>query len=423
MASQRFHGWTACVRKNVVHHSEINTEHGWFSWKGRGLFATVKSLLIHGGKSGRGLRLALPCLAALLACTAAKTPSSFQRTSPNGQTLFEVGLKRGLPDGVGTTHHLNGVIANKGPYESGKRHGLFQFWNDEGLWLRQEFYISGHLGWTSTEFGELSPTEAEIVDEIAAKQLAGEKTSPGPKHSWIDEYIPPPPRTRFISGLEGHGSFAQATIGRGSNTPSSEAQRLSARGSLAKGRLGASVAFVVARYADNANSAWAKPVAETQISYLLPHWTGMFIARAGFVFPLGNDSNKAALAGGASAHQSPNDVIYVVPSTLATRGSISWFGGSEYVRTQIDLGIDVGFGGYGSGYHPIFHANGVAGIGARGLLVAAEVSSAIGLSDTIASTVLSGFALYGTLRKHTIGVFAGRGDSRNVVRLRVARDF
>jgi len=357
------------------------------------------------------------------ACTPAKTPSSFRRTSPTGQTLFEVGLKNGLPEGVGTANHSNGTKANRGPYQAGMRHGLFDYWDDQGTWLKQEFYLFGHLGWTSTERTEDPPKEALMVDAIAAKQLAGERTSPGASHSWIDEYIPPPPRTRFITGLDGHGSFAQATLGRGSGVPSSSAQRLNARGSLAKGRLGASMGLVVARYSDATNSSWAKPIAEPQVSYLLPHHSGTFIVRAGIVVPLGNDTNKAALAGAASVVQSPNEAIYIMPSVLAPRGSISWFGGSEYVRTQIDFGIDVGLFGYDTGIHPIVHVNGAVGLGAKGFLVGGEVSTAIAWTDTMKNMVLSGVALYGTFRNSTYGAFLGRGDQSNVFRLRVAHDF
>ncbi len=231
------------------------------------------------------------------------------------------------------------------------------------------------------------------------------------------------PKTRFLNGLPAHGSYMQVTLGTGSSVPDASAQRLSLRGSYAKGDTGASVAITLARFDDDILSAWAKPVIDAQVSTLIPYSRGTFVARAGVVLPLGNDHNLAALAGAASIVQAPNDAIYVLPSTVATRGSLSWYGENDFVISQLDFGIDVALFGYPDGVHPIVHANGALGIGAKGYFVGAEGSTALAWTGTLSDVHVIGGAIYGTIRETTIGLFAGQQDNATIVRLRTTYDF
>lgn len=240
-----------------------------------------------------------------------------------------------------------------------------------------------------------------------------------------EEALPEPPSTQFFNGLPAHGSYLQLTVGSGSSVPDSSASRTSLRASYVDGLLGASIAIVVSRFDSELVSAWGKPVADLQVSYLLPQHagSGTVVARAGAVFPLGNDNNKSALAGAASVVQDPKDTIYVLPSTLAARGSLSWFHASKYTITQIDLGIDLGLFGYPDKVHPVILANGALGLGTKGYFAGIEGSTALGWTGGVNDVVLVGAALHGSVGDTTIGFFAGKQDNGIVLRGRVSYDY
>lgn len=330
-------------------------------------------------------------------------------------------MRNGLPDGRATAYHPNGTIENQGPYKAGNKNGLFHYWNDQGMWLKQELYLEDTLRWSSTD-QSLSPPEGLVLESPANKTGRSLET-PVARKSQSGEALPTPPSTRFLNGLPSHGSFAQLSLGSGSAIPDSSAQRLKVQGSYADGQLGGSIAIAVARFDDDFTSAWGRPVADLQVSYLIPWSTGVFLARAGVVLPLGNDTNRAALATAAGVVQAPNDVVYALPSTLGTRSSLSWFGSSEYVFSQIDFGVDMGLFGYSPGVHPVFHANAALGLGLKRLFVAAEGSTAIGWTGSASDIGVAGAALYASAFDSTIGVFVGTQDDRLVFRGRVAYDF
>lgn len=316
-----------------------------------------------------------------------------------------------------TTYHDNGAVDYQGTFKAGSRHGLFHFWNDQGVWLKQELYVDATLLWASTNRDYVPP------NKLLAQLTSASETEPTQPSFTSRASSLTAPESRFLNSLPGHGSFVQLSLGSGSEVPYSSAQRLGIRGSYADGRLGGSVALTVARFQDDYVTAWAKPVADLHASYLLPHTTGIFVARAGVVVPIGNDNNRSALAGASAVVQSPNEAIYVLPSTLATRGSLSWYGTSKYVVSQIDLGLDLGFFGYPDGVHPIVHANAAIGVGAKGFILAAEGATALAWTRSLNDVVLFGGALYGRVFDTTVGIFAGKSDETEVVRMRIAHDF
>ena len=139
--------------------------------------------------------------------------------------------------------------------------------------------------------------------------------------------------------------------------------------------------------------------------------------------PVGNDNNMSALAAAAGVVQAPNDAIYVLPSTVATRGSLSWFASSEYAIAQIDLGVDLGLFGYPHGVHPIVHANANLGLGTKGFFVGPEASTALAWTGAMSDLVVSGFAAYGTAFGGRAGVFAGKQEGSYVFRGSVSYDY
>ncbi|MCP4445276.1 MAG: hypothetical protein GY811_08030 [Myxococcales bacterium] len=387
----------------------------------------------------RRLLLSLVGTTSVLACATGGHVSTFKRTYAGGQVLFEMEMKDGVPEGRATAYHPNGTVRHQGNYKSGNRDGLFHYWDDKGGWLKQELFASDKLVWASrvrADYPSESLLEAEVpvavsklssaqrtattaIEELQSAKLAGHSS---PASVDVESSVPGTSNTRFLNGLPAHGSFVQLSIGRGSSVSHSSAQRIGARGSLARGRLGGSFALTATRFDDEFVTAFGKPVADLQVSYLLPYHTGNFVARTGVVVPLGNDSNKSALAGAASVVQAPNDAIYVLPSNVAMRGSLSWLFTSEHVISQIDLGIDVALFGYPEGVHPIVHANGAIGVGTSGFFVGAEGSTALAWTGTLTDVALLGGALYGTVLDTTVGLFAGRQDDATIVRVRTAYD-
>lgn len=348
-------------------------------------------------------------------------------------------MKDGVPDGRATRYYPNGAVQHQGTYKAGAKHGLFHHWDDQGVWQKQELYVSNTAVWTSSERSDYPPEDVlddESVSEAApghnalstkhAEISASSTRAGGPNATLVDPAADngaEMPSTRFLNGLPAHGSFAQVSMGRGSSVTASSAQRMTLRGSYAEGQLGASVALTLARFADDTLSAFAKPVADAHVSYLIPYVRGVFVARAGLVLPLGNDDNTSALAGAASVVQAPNDAIYVLPSTVATRGSLSWYGTTDYVIAQADLGIDIAFFGYPDGVHPIIHANSALGVGMQGFFVGVEGSTALAWTGTLTDVVVWGGAAYGTIRETTIGLFAGSQGDTTIIRVGTSYDF
>lgn len=328
----------------------------------------------------------------------------------------------GVPEGRGTSYHANGEIESQGPYKGGARHGMFHYWNDQGVWVKQELYRSGRLMWESTNRSEAPPAPVEGQEQAARQSFRAKEAAARVKKSAMEVASPmsleafTKPTHAFISGLPGHGSFVNLTMGGGSAVQNSSATRLNVLASYADGQLGASVALNVSRFDSDLVSDWGKAVADLQASYLLPYTTGVFLARAGVVLPLGNDNTSSALASAAGVVQAPNDTIYVLPSTRAARGSISWFLSEEYLVAQFDFGIDLGLFGYSEGIHPITNTNGAVGVGSGGYVLAAEVSTVYSWTDTIESMALVGAAAYGSLFGTRLGVFAGKQEDNVVVR-------
>jgi len=145
----------------------------------------------------------------------------------------------------------------------------------------------------------------------------------------------------------------------------------------------------------------------------------LFFVRAGGAIPLGHDNSESASASAAAVVQSPNDAIFVLPSTVTARGSVSWLIASGYLVSQFDLGIDIGLLGYEPSIHPVLHANAAIGIEHNGFLLAAETSTALPWTGALTDMVVTGGALYGTISDTKVGLFVGRQDDTLVVRGRV----
>ncbi len=248
---------------------------------------------------------------------------------------------------------------------------------------------------------------AEYPDTFAEEDERAGETKPG-----------------FINSLPGHGSYFQVSLGNGSGVPNSSARRLSVRASTADGRVGHSFALHVARFDDDFAPAWGKPVAEYQISYVLPYdGPGLFFVRAGGAIPLGHDNPESALASAAAAVQSPNDAIFVLPSTVTARSSVSWLLANRYLVSQFDFGIDIGLFGYEPQIHPVLNANAALGIVHKGFMVAAEASTALPWTGALTDMIVTGGALYGTISDTKVGLFVGRQDEIFVVRGRVQYEY
>ena len=381
----------------------------------------------------------LPFMALVAACSGPST--AFKRTYPSGITKVEIALKNGVRDGRGTTYHPNGEIASQGPYRVGAKHGVFHYWNADGVWLKQELYRTRRLVWTSTNRSDAPPFDFG-VDSLSSARAHEPVTSaavvidaaPGASGSSMAMTGPPGgmegslevathAAPRFLNALVGHGSFLQLTMGGGSGVQNSSANRIGMLAAYADGRLGGSLAVTLSRFSSDSLSAWGKPVFDVQTSYLLPYTRGIFVARVGVVLPLGNDDARSALAAAASLVQAPNDAIYTLPSTLATRGSLSWVAASDYVVAQVDMGLDIAVFGYSEKVHPIVHANGAVGVGAHDIFVAAEVSTVASWTNTIRDMALVGGALYASVLGGQVGIFAGEQDETFIFRGSISYDY
>jgi hypothetical protein len=311
------------------------------------------------------------CFFAVLVLFVAACPGpSIQHVSyPDGTPHWEYQLKDGVPNGEGRVWHPNGNLRSEGTYVHGEKHGIFRFFDDSGEFEHQALFVSGVEVWRSDDRAAEPPAEQLSalwsVDHKREESFTSwfqisRDTTPAPYFATLDSTIP-------HVGLE---------IGAG------DVQRTALFASYARGRYGVYGQFLQTNLNSAGMSYSGKRTLELGGTRTFDlDRIGVLTARAGLLFPIGNDNEAGFLASAAGAEVRPSDAATSFPSAFATRTGVSLVRAHAYYVLQGDAQVDWILAGQARPLDAVLHANAGVGFGVRAAMASLQLTSAMSVSD------------------------------------------
>lgn len=303
-------------------------------------------------------KLLLVTLPTIVAC-AASQPEIVTVQQPGGDGYrHEVATQDGHPHGEATGWYRSGELAYHGAFLHGQRHGTFNFFHENGNWLRVEEYDRGRLLWSTTVRAEaesvgastaaaLSTTAASSESEKLSREELEDDLDAWWKSTgqlWLGGF----PQMAILSNRSGveFRMSTQEVKQAGVTAVSTRyqlalAQQLSRIGLPEWGFYGTMTIPKIAGTSFELPSSGRSTV-ETGARWLAPDQRIAF--RAGVMKAFAHDDLDGHLAARDTLQQGISDAVGSYPRSTALRTHATYVGEYELLNYRVDSGLDVAWG-------------------------------------------------------------------------------
>lgn len=318
-------------------------------------------------------------------------PPTTQRTLhySTGEQRWRYDGVLGVPHGKSTTWHRNGAKRSVGRYWHGLQHGLFRYYDEQGAFERDVYFIAGEKVWESTVLDERPPA---ALRKDARRAKPPRDVTETPFGKWVRKGRGPEPHFATLDratsldrvgvqvGWSVRSSEPRASV-LDRETPELTTVRAEVFGNYVIGRYSVygQVATSTLAYPDGRDVRGKSTIELSTARHAELSGVGDLSARLGLMVPVSGDGLDSLVASADSAYQRPADGASAFSADATLRSSLTLANVYGNFVFQSDAGIDWLFGGAGdqAPVGALARVNAAIGAGVGRFMITLELSNAM----------------------------------------------